>query len=138
MKTILTVLVALVLNYSASANHLHGGHCTVNCPESKSVTAPASKNYEQKLIEVKLASEDKLSRLNYNQTMQRALSIIAKQKHLNAIANLEAENTFTHLMVNTLSKVEEQKVAEQIEDLAAQQRFESLMGYIFYSTVTVF
>lgn len=134
MKTIMTALVALAFNYSASANHLHTGDCKVNCPVDTKIAAPASKSYEQKLAEIKLASEDKLSYLNYNQTMQRTLNLVALQKHQNAIANIEAENAYNKMMVTILGNLEQQKVADQIEDMAAGQRFETLMSNLLSQT----
>jgi hypothetical protein len=63
--------------------------------------------------------------------MQAALSTINKQKHLDAIENIESENAYHQLMADMIQGLEEQKLADQIEDLSAAKRFENLMLSVF-------
>jgi hypothetical protein len=128
MKTIMTALVVMATTISASANHTHNAACPVNCPEKVMALMPAGKSYDQKMAEINLASEDKLSQLNFTRMMKSALNQVESQKHQNAIENLEAENAYNLLMSVSLAKVEEEKMNDQLEDLSAEQRFEQLMG----------
>lgn len=127
MKTIITALVATALSFNASASHQHTAACPANCPEAIISVKPVSKSYDQKVAEMKLAAEDKVSRLHYQQTMQNTLSALAKQKHQNAIENLEAENSFNKMMAHTLETIEQQKLNDQLEDVEAGYRFEQMM-----------
>jgi hypothetical protein len=128
MKTIMTALVVMATTISASANHTHNAECKVNCPEKVVALMPTAKSYDQKMSEVKLAAEDKVSQLNFTRIMQSALNQLESAKHQNAIENLEAENAYNLLMATTLEKVEEEKMTDQLEDISAEQRFEQLMG----------
>lgn len=127
MKTIITALVATALSFNASASHLHTAACPANCPEMVTAGKTVSKSYEQKVAEMKLAAEDKVSMLHYRQTMQNTLSAVEKQKHQNAIENLEAEKAFNKMMANTLETIEQQKLNDQLEDVEAGYRFEQMM-----------
>ncbi|HSK12141.1 MAG TPA: hypothetical protein VK907_02945 [Phnomibacter sp.] len=136
MKTIITALVAMTFTLTAMANHTHTAACPVNCSQLLYAVAPVAKSYEQKLAEIKLASDDKLSRMHYSQTMQRTLNLLETQKHESAIENLKAENAYNNLMVNLLSKMEEERLTDQLEDVAAAERFELLMGKILMDTAS--
>jgi len=124
----MTALVVMATTISASANHTHNAVCLVNCPEKVVALMPTAKSYDQKMADIKLAAEDKLSQLNFIRVMQSTLNQLETAKHQNVLENLEAENAYNLLMATTLGKVEEEKMADQLEDISAEQRFEQLMG----------
>jgi predicted transcriptional regulator len=133
MKTIITALVVMATTISASANHSHNAACPVNCPEKVLALMPAGKSFDQKMAELTLANEEKVSQLNFSRIMKSALNKVESEKHFNAIENLEAENGFNVLMAATLEKVEQEKLADQLEDISAEQRFEQLMSKVIVS-----
>jgi len=128
MKKIMTALVVMATTISASANHTHNAVCPVNCPEKVMALMPTAKSYDQKISEIKLAAEDKVSQLNFIRVMKSALNQLESEKHRNALENLEAENAYNLLMATTLGKVEDDKMTHQLEDISAEQRFEQLMS----------
>ena len=138
MKTIMTALVALTFTFSASAFHKHNAYCPINCPEAIPAIAPVAKGYEQKVNEIKLASENKQGVVNFTQTMQRSLNLLEKQKLQNAMENLEAVNAYNYLMANTLELAEQKRLADQLEDVAAYNRYENLMSGILMDTASIY
>ncbi len=134
MKTMFIALVALATSINASASHHHNAACPVNCPENVTLKATVPSGYDSRMAELNSASEDRKSMIRYTKAMQNLLAAVEKQKHLNAIENLEAENAYNNLMAGILNNIEQQKLDDQMEDLSAAKRFEDLMSTIFAET----
>ncbi len=133
MKTMITALVAMATSISAWASHQHNAACPVNCPEMIKIAAPASVT-DARMDQLKNLSEDRQSMFRYTQVMQNLLAGVEKQKHLEAIADLEAENAYNNLMAGIFDHLEQEKLADQMEDLNASKRFEDMMSTIFAVT----
>jgi hypothetical protein len=131
MKTLFTAIVAIAIGTTASATHLHHDDCPANCSAKTASVSSTSKSYDQKVADLKNAADEKAGLMNYNRSMQFALNQVAKQKHIDAIANIESEGAYNNLMSGVISNLEQQKVAEQMEDLTAEQRFANMMHSIF-------
>ncbi len=130
----MTALVALATSISASASHNHNAACKVNCPENVTLKATVPAGFEGKMADLTNVSEDRKSMIRYTKAMQNMLAGVEKQKHLEAIENLEAENAYNNLMAGMLDNIEQQKLDDQIEDLSAGKRFEDMMSKIFAET----
>jgi hypothetical protein len=134
MKTMFIALVALATSMSASASHTHNAVCPVNCPENVTLKATVPAGYEGKMAAMTSASDDRKSMIRYTKAMQNMLAEVEKQKHLNAIENLVAENAYNNLMAGMLDNMEQQKLDDQLEDLSAGKRFEDMMSILFAET----
>ncbi len=136
MKTLCTALVSIAISASASATHLHHGDCPANCSAKTASVSSTSKNYDQKVADLKNVADEKAGVINYNRTMQFTLNQLEKQKHMDAIANIESEGAYNNLMSVVIGSMEQQKAEEQIEDLTAEQRFANMMHAIFTETAS--
>ena len=129
MKTMFTALVAMAMSFSAWASHQHNAACPVNGPENVKA-APALAGPDARKAMLENASENRKSMNRYTRAMQNMLAGVERQKHLDAIGNLEAENAYNNLMADMLTMVEDAKFADQLEDLNAGRRYDDMMGVI--------
>lgn len=130
MKTFFTALVALTVSLSSNAADTHSEKCPNNCEHALSMVAPAAPSVAVRSNLASEAAAENLGTLNYNLGMQTALNKLEEEKLRNALADLDAMQSFNRLMHATLTRVTEEKKADILEDLAAEERYEKLMTAI--------
>jgi hypothetical protein len=128
--------VAIAITSTASATHHHQAGCPSNCSDKMAAVPSSAKSFEQKVADLKNVAAEKTSLINYNRSMQQTLNLVAKQKHEEAIANIESENAYNNLMAGIITEIEQHKVENQLEDLNAAERFSNMMQSIFTETAS--